>query len=77
MIGATAEASDKAEGRGLFREARTKIGRETPRARFADGGALKNADRVTHAAEIARIEALDVAAADKARLKREFESVWT
>ncbi|MBP0649687.1 carbamoyl phosphate synthase large subunit, partial [Mycobacterium tuberculosis] len=43
MIGATAEAIDKAEDRELFREAMTKIGLETPRARFADGGALKNA----------------------------------
>lgn len=76
MIGATAEAIDKAEDRELFREAMTKIGLETPRARFADGGALKAADRATHSAEIARIEALDVPAAEKARLKREFESVW-
>jgi carbamoyl-phosphate synthase large subunit len=76
MIGATAEAIDKAEDRELFRDAMTKIGLETPRARFADGGALKAADRATHAAEIARIDGLDVAPAEKARMKREFESVW-
>ena len=35
MIGATAEAIDKAEDRELFREAMTKIGLETPRSRLA------------------------------------------
>ena len=33
MIGATAEAIDKAEDRELFREAMTKIGLETPKSR--------------------------------------------
>src|ERR1700741_234570 len=32
MIGATADAIDKAEGRGRFREAMTRIGLETPRS---------------------------------------------
>jgi carbamoyl-phosphate synthase large subunit len=35
MIGATAEAIDKAEDREQFREAMTKIGLETPRSRLA------------------------------------------
>ena len=35
MIGATAEAIDKAEDRELFREAMTKIGLETPRSALA------------------------------------------
>ncbi|SDU28244.1 carbamoyl-phosphate synthase large subunit [Stappia sp. ES.058] len=35
MIGATAEAIDKAEDRELFRQAMTKIGLETPRSRLA------------------------------------------
>ena len=35
MIGARAEAIDKAEDRQLFREAMTKIGLETPRSRMA------------------------------------------
>ncbi|MGA8396572.1 MAG: carbamoyl phosphate synthase large subunit, partial [Pseudolabrys sp.] len=35
MIGATADAIDKAEDRELFREAMTKIGLETPRSRLA------------------------------------------
>src|SRR4051812_8533446 len=33
MIGATAEAIDKAEDRALYREAMTKIGLETPRSK--------------------------------------------
>ncbi len=36
MIGATAEAIDKAEDRQLFREAMTKIGLETPTSRLAN-----------------------------------------
>src|SRR5436309_7764263 len=36
MIGATAEAIDKAEDRALFREAMTKIGLETPRSNLAN-----------------------------------------
>ncbi|ODN69434.1 carbamoyl-phosphate synthase large subunit [Methylobrevis pamukkalensis] len=35
MIGATAEAIDKAEDRELFRDAMTKIGLETPKSRLA------------------------------------------
>ena len=35
MIGAKAEAIDKAEDRQLFREAMTKIGLETPRSMMA------------------------------------------
>jgi carbamoyl-phosphate synthase large subunit len=36
MIGATADAIDKAEDRQLFREAMTKIGLETPKSRLAN-----------------------------------------
>ena len=35
MIGATAEAIDKAEDRELFRDAMTKIGLDTPRSHHA------------------------------------------
>ncbi len=68
MIGATAEAIDKAEDRQLFREAMTKIGLDTPKSRLANASALKKADRDAHLAEIARIEALDVHPGDKKRL---------
>src|SRR5882757_7931403 len=45
MIGATADAIDKAEDRQLFREARTKIGLETPKSRLANASALKKSYR--------------------------------
>src|SRR3569623_2434327 len=41
MIGATADAIDKAEDRQLFREAMTKIGLETPKTRLANASELK------------------------------------
>ena len=55
MIGARAEAIDKAEDRELFREAMTKIGLETPRSRLADAASLKRADREKYKSEVARI----------------------
>ena len=45
MIGATADAIDKAEDRQLFREAMTKIGLETPKSRLANASALKKSYR--------------------------------
>src|ERR1700744_5426080 len=45
MIGATAEAIDKAEDRELFREAMRKIGLETPKSALANASDLKRADR--------------------------------
>jgi carbamoyl-phosphate synthase large subunit len=56
MIGATAEAIDKAEDRALFREAMKKIGLETPKSSFANASDLKKTDRAQHAAEIGRIK---------------------
>ena len=76
MIGATAEAIDKAEDRELFREAMTKIGLSTPRARFADAADLKRADKRTYDAELARIQALDVTDAEKKKLAQTFEFDW-
>ena len=63
MIGATAEAIDKAEDRELFREAMKKIGLEVPKSSLANASDLKKADRAHHAAEIARIKALRLDAA--------------
>jgi len=61
MIGARAEAIDKAEDRELFREAMTKIGLETPRSRLADAAMLKRADREKYKRETKRIsEAYEV-----------------
>src|SRR5689334_22118853 len=58
MIGATAEAIDKAEDRALFREAMTKIGLETPRSKLANASDLKKQDREKYQAELARIGAI-------------------
>ncbi len=57
MIGATAEAIDKAEDRELFREAMHKIGLETPRSALANASVLKQADRDKQTAGIAAIKA--------------------
>ncbi|WP_395688716.1 carbamoyl-phosphate synthase large subunit [Aestuariivirga sp.] len=57
LIGAKAEAIDKAEDRELFREAMKKIGLETPKSMLANASAAKDADKDFHAAEIARLKA--------------------
>src|SRR5256714_3240248 len=51
MIGATADAIDKAEDRQLFREAMNRIGLETPRSRLANASALKKSYRDKYLAE--------------------------
>src|SRR5690606_16895141 len=57
MIGATAEAIDKAEDRELFREAMGRIGLETPRAAFVNTSELKQRFRAEYAGRVADIEA--------------------
>ena len=57
MIGAKAEAIDKAEDRQLFREAMGKIGLETPSSRLANASALKKKYKDQYKAQIARNEA--------------------
>jgi carbamoyl-phosphate synthase large subunit len=76
MIGATAEAIDKAEDRQLFREAMTKIGLDTPKSRLANASALKKADRDAYLAELARLEALDIHPGDKKRMIAAYEIKW-
>ncbi len=76
MIGATAEAIDKAEDRELFREAMTRIGLETPKSALANASALKRADRDKYAAEIAAIKARKLPAAEEARARAAFEAGW-
>ncbi|MCZ2328693.1 carbamoyl-phosphate synthase large subunit [Bartonella sp. F02] len=49
MIGANADAIDKAEDRALFREAMTKIGLETPRSLLANATELKEQHRQLYA----------------------------
>ncbi|OXT00514.1 carbamoyl phosphate synthase large subunit [Notoacmeibacter marinus] len=48
MIGANAEAIDKAEDRKLFREAMDRIGLETPRSMLVNATEVKDADRESH-----------------------------
>ncbi len=57
MIGATAEAIDKAEDRELFREAMQRIGLETPKAAFVNTSDLKKRFREERESRIAAIEA--------------------
>src|SRR5450755_873195 len=57
MIGATAEAIDKAEDRELFREAMKKIGLETPKSSLANASDLKKVDRDHHHSGIHKITA--------------------
>ena len=78
MIGATADAIDKAEDRALFRDAMTKIGLETPRSKLANASELKRpGPRQIQAQQRAHIEGRDIAEAEKARLIAEFELDWT
>ena len=67
MIGADADAIDKAEDRELFREAMKKIGLETPKSALANATGLKQQDRAQHAAEIEKIKASGLAQGRRAR----------
>jgi carbamoyl-phosphate synthase large subunit len=57
LIGAKADAIDKAEDRELFREAMKKIGLDTPKSMLANASAAKDADKEAYAAEVARLKA--------------------
>jgi carbamoyl-phosphate synthase large subunit len=48
MIGAKAEAIDKAEDRQLFRKAMDKIGLESPKSRLANASDVKKADKILY-----------------------------
>ncbi|KMO17384.1 carbamoyl-phosphate synthase large subunit [Methylobacterium platani] len=76
MIGATAEAIDKAEDRSLFRDAMTKIGLETPKSALANASAAKKADREKYLAEVARIEAAEGDEASRKAALAAFEKKW-
>ena len=56
LIGAKAEAIDKAEDRELFREAMKKIGLDTPKSMLANASAAKDADKDFYAAGVARLK---------------------
>ncbi|MEE7474960.1 carbamoyl-phosphate synthase large subunit [Methylobacterium hispanicum] len=76
MIGATAEAIDKAEDRHLFRDAMTKIGLETPKSALANASAAKKADREKYLAEVARIEAANAEPEARKAALAAFENKW-
>src|SRR6266704_3554197 len=68
MIGATADAIDKAEDRQLFRNAMEKIGLQTPKSRLANASALKKSYRDKYQAERARLSGAEL---------EELERQWT
>ncbi len=77
MIGATADAIDKAEDRALFRDAMTKIGLETPRSKLANASELKRQDRERYKLERAHIEGRDLGDAQKKKALADYELTWT
>jgi carbamoyl-phosphate synthase large subunit len=75
LIGAKADAIDKAEDRELFREAMKKIGLDTPKSMLANASDAKDADKDFYAAEIARLQAAggDIEAFEKSWAAQEPE----
>jgi carbamoyl-phosphate synthase large subunit len=76
MIGADADAIDKAEDRELFREAMRKIGLETPKSSLANASKLKQQDRDRRAAEIAAIKARGLANEAEQAALDEYAALW-
>ncbi len=76
MIGATAQAIDKAEDRKLFREAMARIGLETPKSSLANASDLKRADRDQRQSGVARIRARELGAEDERRAIAAFDGAW-
>src|ERR1700728_582637 len=77
MIGATADAIDKAEDRKLFREAMTKIGLETPRSQLANASEVKARDRERYAEQANSIRAnADVSAEERDEELRRAARAW-
>ena len=76
MIGADADAIDKAEDRELFREAMKKIGLETPKSALANATDLKQQDRAQHAAEIEKIKASGLSNDAEREALAQFEAQW-
>ncbi|WP_373506162.1 carbamoyl-phosphate synthase large subunit [Aestuariivirga sp.] len=69
LIGAKAEAIDKAEDRELFREAMKKIGLETPKSMLANASNAKDADKELYQS---KVEALKTSGGDLDA----FEKLW-
>ncbi|WP_336276511.1 carbamoyl-phosphate synthase large subunit [Bartonella sp. CB178] len=75
MIGANADAIDKAEDRALFRKAMAKIGLETPRSMLANATELKEEDRQLHAKKRDELKAKFSAAVLEQELEK-IEDDW-
>ena len=76
MIGATAEAIDKAEDRELFREAMKRIGLETPKSSLANASDLKKADRDLHQSGRDKIAAAGLSPEAERHAIEAFEGAW-
>ncbi|WP_075215362.1 carbamoyl-phosphate synthase large subunit [Mongoliimonas terrestris] len=76
MIGATAEAIDKAEDRELFREAMARIGLATPKAAFVNTSELKAAFRAEYAARVSAIKEANPAGEARQKALAAFENAW-
>ncbi|MFZ1813852.1 MAG: carbamoyl-phosphate synthase large subunit [Rhizobiaceae bacterium] len=76
MIGADAEAIDKAEDRALFREAMAAIGLETPRSKLANATAIKQEDRALHRKQVDAIKAANSEPAASKEALDAFEREW-
>ena len=76
MIGADANAIDKAEDRALFREAMATIGLETPKSKLANATAIKQQDRARHREQLDAITAAHPDEAERKAAIDAFERDW-
>lgn len=76
MIGATAEAIDKAEDRDLFRAAMHKIGLDTPHAAFVNTSELKKHFKTEHEQRRAAVEKQYENADEQNDALKDFEARW-
>jgi carbamoyl-phosphate synthase large subunit len=76
MIGATAEAIDKAEDRELFRDAMTKIGLDTPRSRLANASDVKSQDKEEFLRGLSAIENGPLPATEREKAIEAYRRDW-
>src|ERR1700710_2872589 len=76
MIGADADAIDKAEDREQFREAMKKIGLETPKSSLANASDLKHGDRAAYAVEVEKIKARRLPKEAEEEAIEAFDALW-
>ncbi|MGI9372793.1 MAG: carbamoyl-phosphate synthase large subunit, partial [Hyphomicrobiales bacterium] len=76
MIGARAEAIDKAEDRDLFREAMRKIKLDTPKSAFVNNSELKTQFKSQRAEGIAQVEAAHSNEKERKAALNQFRKEW-